>query len=242
MASYSEFLLSVYNKLWGKQLTLDAYQWALSKEKRSWSLSVRRWLVSPRFSLLQHLYRSALSKQRAVHCLGRQHNHAQGPSRADSENLDWPVCLSTWPDIGLKFKKILRKSLIDSRDMKFSLICLWNFPEDRSSRMSSYSSVIWCVGHFGPFQSVTPAYFALSLTIFNYFWLIMKSCSSLHDHIKWIIASWYFYLDIFQTQISFPALTLIFSDTCKYCIVSTSSQWREAGGLGPAPTKRRKQM
>merc|ERR1712107_133434 len=33
-----------------------------------------------------------------------------------------------------------------------------------------------------------------------------------------------------------------FPDTCKYCIVSTSSQWREAGGLGPAPTKRRKQM
>merc|ERR1712038_1434847 len=33
-----------------------------------------------------------------------------------------------------------------------------------------------------------------------------------------------------------------FPDTCKYCIVSTSSQWREAGGLGPARTKRRKQM
>merc|ERR1712107_731655 len=33
-----------------------------------------------------------------------------------------------------------------------------------------------------------------------------------------------------------------FPDTCKYCIVSTSSQWREEGGLGPAPTKRRKQM
>ena len=136
----------------------------------------------------------------------------------------------------------MRKSLINPRDMKFSSVCLWNFPEDRSPRMSSCSSVISCVGHFGPFQSVTPAYFALSLTNLNHFWLIMKSCSSLHDHIKWIIASWYFYLDIFQTQISFPALTLIFSDTCKYCIVSTSSQWREAGGLGPAPTKRRKQM
>ena len=37
-------------------------------------------------------------------------------------------------------------------------------------------------------------------------------------------------------------IVCLFSDTCKYCIVSTSSQWREAGGLGPAPTKRRKQM
>merc|ERR1711973_9093 len=33
-----------------------------------------------------------------------------------------------------------------------------------------------------------------------------------------------------------------FPDTCKYCIGSTSSQWREEGGLGPARTKRRKQM